>query len=161
MGYRDDVDTLYQHALILRQELDEAQAKLADRDLELERFRGRAGRRDQTSPGIRQLRQLPPPHTLLSRLVNTISRTPPPLPDAPRPKHVELASVDDEHKRAIVLEQSREQLGHLDNEPLVLVGALIEELALAPETRKTLLAELRPLVDAVARAHATRKLNRR
>ncbi len=65
--------------------------------------------------------------------------------------------VDDEHKRAVILEQSREQLGYLDSETLVLVGALIAELALAPETRRTLLAELRPIIDAVAKAHATRR----
>jgi len=63
-------------------------------------------------------------------------------------------------KHAVILEQSREQLGHLDGEALVLVGALIEELALAPETRKTLLSELRPIIDAVTKAHATRKPNR-
>ena|GEM_PF-7025577 len=160
VGYRDDVDTLYQHALILQKELDQSQDRLADRDRELERLRGPLGRREQTSPGIRQLRQLPPAHTLLSRLVSTISRTPPSLPTTPRPTRVEPVFVDEAHKHAVILEQSREQLGHLDGEALVLVGALIEELALAPETRKTLLSELRPIIDAVTKAHATRKPNR-
>ena len=159
MGYRDDVDTLYQHALILQKELDQAQEKLAERDRELERFRGRIERRDDTSPGIRRLRQFPPAHTLLSRLVSTIARTPPPLPGA-RQKHAETTFADEDHKHSVILEQSREHLAHLDNETLVLIGALIEELALAPETRKTLLVELRPIVDAVAKAHATRRANR-
>ena len=159
VGYRDDVDTLYQHALILQKELDQAQEKLADRDQELERLLGTRNRRHDTSPGMRQLRQLPPAHTLLSRLVSTISRTPPPLPGV-RPMRSETVFIDEEHEHAVILEQSREELGRLDNETLVLVGALIEELALAPETRNMLLSELRPIVDAIAKAHATRKRNR-
>lgn len=50
MSYRDDVDTLYNRAIILQRELDAARDEVA-------RLRGR---RPDTSPGITELREMPP-----------------------------------------------------------------------------------------------------
>ncbi|MFT3698833.1 MAG: hypothetical protein QM831_37145 [Kofleriaceae bacterium] len=171
MGYRDDVDTLYQRSLILQKELDQAQERLAERERELEHLRGPFAKHD-TSPGIRQLRELPPAETLLSRLVDTISKPfrddkpftdgpfadrppPPPIPQPPPP-----AWLDEAHRRAMVLEQSRERLDHLDDETLILIGALVEELATESATRTLLLDSLRPMVEAITRTHAIRKSGR-
>lgn len=154
MGYRDDVDTLYQRSLILQKELDQATERLAQRERELEQLRGDPFTHQDTSPGLRQLRELPPAETLLSRLVDTISQPGPP----PQPKPPEW--LDSFHRRAVVLEQSRERLDQLDDETLVLVGALIEELATEPATRDHILASIRPIVDAIGKVHTTRKTGR-
>lgn len=152
MGYRDDVDTLYQRSLILQKELDQATERLAQRERELEHLRGDPFVKQDTSPGLRQLRELPPAETLLSRLVDTISQ-----PVSP-PKPPEW--LDSFHRRAVVLEQSRDRLDRLDDETLVLIGALIEELATEPATRGHILASIRPIVDAIGKVHTTRKTGR-
>ncbi len=69
MGYRDDVDTLYTRAMILQRELDAAKDQLAERDAELARARGGAPARAGTSPGMRELREMPDPDDVLARLV--------------------------------------------------------------------------------------------
>ncbi len=155
MGYRDDVDTLYQRSLILQKELDQATERLSQRERELETLRGPFGRED-TSPGLRQLRELPPAETLLSRLVDTLERrdeTPPPQPPP-------AAWLGPFHRRAAMLEQSREHLDQLDDETLLLVGALIEELATETTTHDQILSALRPIVDAIGKVHTTRKSGR-
>ena len=74
MSYRDDVDTLYTRAMVLQRELDAAAEKLAQRDAELAQLRGTSFSREDTSPGIRLLRDLPDPDQVLSRLVSTSER---------------------------------------------------------------------------------------
>jgi len=65
-----------------------------------------------------------------------------PLPPPPAPPPVPQ-----------VLEAACERLGQLDPESLVLVGAIIEELAMEPARRAELLARLRPIVVRIAGAH--------
>lgn len=158
MGYRDDVDTLYQRSLILQKELDQATERLAQRERELEQLRGDPFVKQDTSPGLRQLRELPPAETLLSRLVDTISQ--PVSQAAPQPPPKPPEWLDSFHRRAVVLEQSRDRLDRLDDETLVLIGALIEELATEPATRGHILASIRPIVDAIGKVHTTRKTGR-
>ena len=114
MGYRDDGDTRYERSLALQRQLEQAEARLAERELQLS-----AMRRGATG-------SLPPPG----------------LPALAR--------------RRAVLATARARLATLDEAALVLIGAVIEELAMEPERRDSLLAALHPIVDAISRAHAQR-----
>jgi hypothetical protein len=156
MGYRDDVDTLYQRAIILQKELDRSEERLAEREKELAGLRGERQFREDTSPGLRALRTLPPAETLLSRLVNTLTgRTEP--PPEPRAESLESSWLTPYHRRASALEAARDRLDKLDDETLAIVGAIIEELAMEPERRDAVLCSLRPLVDDITNAYDRRR----
>lgn len=114
MGYRDDVDTLYERSLALQRQLEHAEALLAERELQLT-----ALRRGATGS--------PPPPGLSAH-----------------------------ERRRLILTTARARLATLDEAALVLIGAVIEELAMEPERRDSLLAALHPIVDAISRAHAQR-----
>lgn len=132
MSYRDDVDSLYMRASALQRELDRAQAELAQRDAELAAIRDRTTIREWPTAEPLPLRELPAAETTLAQLIETF---------VPRPSPTK------------VLEAARERLGQLDPESLVLVGAIIEELAMEPTRRTELLARLRPIVARIAGAH--------
>nr|HEX4314769.1 hypothetical protein [Kofleriaceae bacterium] len=70
MAYRDDVDALFERASTLQHELDGMREKLDERDRELAKLRGTKPRRDDTSPGMRALRNAPPLEELMERLVD-------------------------------------------------------------------------------------------
>jgi len=107
MGYRDDVDALYERSITLQRDLDQAQARLAA--LEAPKPKPR------------------------------VAKAPPPAPH---------------RARIAVLAATRERLARLDDETLVLVGAIVEDLAMEPARRDHLLADLRPVVDAILKVHA-------
>ena len=114
MGYRDDVDTLYERSLALQRQLEQAEALLAERELQLWAMRkGATG--------------APPPPGLTAHA-----------------------------RRRAVLSTARARLATLDEEALVLIGAVIEDLSMEPARRDTLLVALRPIVDSIARAHSKR-----
>ena len=114
MGYRDDVDTLYERSLALQRQLEQAEALLAERELQLSALRHGA-------------KGSPPPPGLAAH----------------------------ERRRAI-LTTARARLATLDEATLVLIGAVIEELAMEPERRDGLLEALHPIVAAISRAHTNR-----
>jgi hypothetical protein len=153
MGYRDDVDTLYTRAMILQRELDAAKEQLAERDAELSRARGGAVGRAETSPGQRQLRDLPDPDDVLARLVTIpeydekLPRLPglPPLKPLPMPNWTTIAERSAEAQNAPVLsrvervsvlrhddlflaERVREGVASLTYEDLLLVAKIVDEL---------------------------------
>lgn len=144
MSYRDDVDSLYMRASALQRELDRAQAELAQRDAELAQIRDRRTIIEWPQVETVPLRELPAAETTLAQLIETfVPRAMPALPpvsSSPPPS-------------ARVLESACERLGQLDPESLVLVGAIIEELAMEPARRAELLARLRPIVARIAGAH--------
>jgi hypothetical protein len=146
VSYRDDVDSLYMRASALQRELDRAQAELAQRDAELAAIRDRATIREWPSAEPLPLRELPAAETTLAQLIETFVPVPPLPPIPPPPPSA---------ARAKVLEAARERLGQLAPESLVLVGAIIEELAMEPARRAELLARLRPIVARIAGAHRT------
>jgi hypothetical protein len=55
-----------------------------------------------------------------------------------------------------VLSTARARLATLDEEALVLIGAVIEDFAMEPARRDELLVALRPIVDAISRARTKR-----
>lgn len=147
MSYRDDVDSLYMRASALQRELDRAQAELAQRDAELAAMRDRKAIIEWPQAEPLPLRELPAAETTLAQLIETfvpraVPATTTPLPPPPAPPPVPQ-----------VLEAACERLGQLDPESLVLVGAIIEELAMEPARRAELLARLRPIVVRIAGAH--------
>lgn len=157
MTYRDDVDTLYTRAMLLQKELDRANDQLAERDAELDRLRGPAFSAAETSPGMRQLRDLPDPDDVLARLVDADDATPavrtalPPLPEAERPSELWMS-------RGKVLERLRDRLGALDEEALVVIGTIIEELGdEAPFDKSGLLERLRPLAERITQSFWRRR----
>jgi hypothetical protein len=158
MTYRDDVDTLYTRAMILQKELDRANDQLAERDAELTRLRGPQFTPAETSPGMRQLRDLPDPDDVLARLVDASDATPasairelPPLPEAVRPSAPPMS-------RGKVLERLRDRLGALDEECLVVIGTIIEELGdEAPRDKSELLERLRPIADRITQSFWRRR----
>jgi hypothetical protein len=66
----------------------------------------------------------------------------PPARDATRLKSYQ--------RRAAVLEAARDRLDKLDDETLVVIGAIIEELAMEPARRDGVLEELRPICGRIA-----------
>jgi hypothetical protein len=136
VSYRDDVDSLYMRASALQRELDRAQAELAQRDAELAAIRSRSTILEWPRAEPLPLRELPAAETTLAQLIETFvprpAPTPPPVPPS-----------------AKVLEAARQRLSQLDAECLVLVGAIIEELAMEPARRDELLERLRPIVARI------------
>ncbi len=127
MAYRDDAEALFQRAHLLQKELDHARAELA---AERARTRGAEFHDEPTRPGIRELRALPDPSELLSRLIRDIDhdvqRAPPPPPPQVHPivwPHVSVDTV-------------RSWLGYLDTNGLALVAAIIEKLLADPSARE-------------------------
>ena len=132
MSYRDDVDTLYSRALLLQRELDAARDEIAQLK----------GRRADTSPGVRELRELPDPEKAHARLVDTsvLEDLPPiPMPDwehivaakltsppadlSPRPQRPPPLPT----ARSLV-QRVRQNVAHLREEDLVLVAKIVDEL---------------------------------
>ena len=153
MSYRDDVDSLYMRASALQRELDRAQAELARRDAELVVLRGQPLIREWPNAIPQPLRQLPAAETTLAQLIDTFTRAlplPPPTPTPTMPRKPEWLS----NYRAKLLEATRDRLGELDPESLVLIGAIIEELAMEPSRREKLLDQLRPIVREIAGNHS-------
>ena len=66
----------------------------------------------------------------------------PPARDATRLKSYQ--------RRAAVLEAARDRLDKLDDETLVVIGSIIEELAMEPARRDGVLEELRPICGRIA-----------
>jgi len=148
MSYRDDVDTLYTRAIVLQKELDRANDLLAERDAELVRLRGPAIPIVDTSPFLRELRELPDPDTVLARLVDATDSSP---SSAVRPSEPPMS-------RAKVLERLRDRLGALDEEALVLIGTIIEELGdEIPLDRARILEELKPLAERITQSFWRRR----
>ena len=143
VSYRDDVDSLYMRASALQRELDRAQTELAQRDAELAAMRNRATILEWPRADPLPLRELPAAETTLAQLIETFVPRPVPATTTPPPS-IEPVKV---------LEAARQRLSQLDAECLVLVGAIIEELAMEPARRDELLARLRPIVARIAGAH--------
>jgi hypothetical protein len=152
VSYRDDVDSLYMRASALQRELDRAQSELARRDAELAALRGPPIVREWPNASPLPLRELPAAETTLAQLIDTFTPRglplPPPTPSKP------LAPEWLRGYRAKLLEATRDRLGELDPEILVLVGAIIEELAMEPSRRDKLLDQLRPIVREIAGNHS-------
>jgi hypothetical protein len=152
VSYRDDVDSLYMRASALQRELDRAQSELARRDAELAALRGPPIVREWPNASPLPLRELPAAETTLAQLIDTFTPRglplPPPTPPAPREPEW-LSGY-----RAKLLEATRDRLGELGPESLVLVGAIIEELAMEPSHRTKLLDQLRPIVREIAGNHS-------
>jgi hypothetical protein len=132
--YRDDAEALFARATVLEQELELARRHLAERDRELAAWR--SGRpmppaRVRVDDVLEQLRRDEEREAQRDsvgerRVVKVPSRTRsrrvPPVPaDRSQSAAPPLA-------RAKVLERAREALGALDDEPLLMVGAVIETL---------------------------------
>jgi len=162
MGYRDDVDTLYTRAMILQRELDAATQTLAERDAELAKVRSGARGRAETSPGMRELRDLPDPDDVLARLVtipeydDKLPRLPglPPLRPLPMPDWTAIAErttrAEEYHARPLV-ERVRERVSLLGHEDLVLVAKIVSELTDEHAGMdETLRARLRWLASEIA-----------
>jgi hypothetical protein len=133
VSYRDDVDTLYTRAMILQRELDAATAKLETREAELAKLRSAPFEREDTSPGMRLLRDLPEIDEARSRLIHSSPELPPlPMPDwsaisrsltqSPLPPPVPLPPRNSIH------ELVRVRVALLSPEDLLLVGKIVEEL---------------------------------
>jgi hypothetical protein len=160
VSYRDDIDALYTRATVLQRELEAAQQKLADRDAELARLRDEPFAREDTSPGLRQLREAAPAETLLSRLIAGLptqaedpdqDRWEPETPVSNLPPPEWLVRQRDRLAR---LETTRAHLGELDDEALALVGSVVEELASRSSTlRPEIVDRLRPIVQAISAAY--------
>ena len=144
MSYRDDVDTLYTRAMILQRELDAAKDTLAARDEELAKLRGTPIGREDTSPGMRALRELPDPDVVLARLADVVNREarapagPPPLvPGLPRLRaplpmptwfSISTDSLDErDFPKSALVEHVREGVGRLTHDDLVLVAKIVEQ----------------------------------
>ncbi len=156
MSYRDDVDTLYNRAMILQRELDRATQQLEEREAELAQLRGPAFSPAETSPGIRVLRTLPDPDDVLARLVDTADRTPAPAVRGVLPELPPGATV---MSRSKVLERVRDRLGALDEEALVVVGTIVEELGDEglPSENELLLERLRALAEEISQSYWRRR----
>lgn len=131
MSYRDDVDTLYTRAMILQRELDTANQKLATREAELAKLRSTPFEREDTSPGMRLLRDLPEIDDARSRLISANRHLPPlPMPDW---SAIARSLPDEAAPTPLVAPPSVQQLVRtrvelLSPEDLMLVGKIVEEL---------------------------------
>jgi hypothetical protein len=132
VSYRDDVDALYERAATLQRELAQAQAELARRDAELAAVRGTW----QPGPQSTQLRELPAAETTIAHVIESL---------VPRTTAVPEPAWLGAYRTRLV-EAARDRLDALDPESLVLVGAIIEELAVEPGHRPDVLDRLRPIV---------------
>lgn len=118
MSYRDDVDTLYNRAIILQRELDAAREQIAIL----------RGRRPETSPGIAELRELPDALQAHERLVDTSDLedlSPKPMPNW---EHIVQAPFEHALRVQTMIERVRENVALLEANDLVLVAKIVEEL---------------------------------
>ena len=167
MAYRDDVDALYTRASMLQREVDEMREQLATRDRELADLRGHPFRPDDTSPGMRAVRELPPPDEVLARLTDReesdhrswLDEMPDPprtvvptgMPVIPLPPPIPNPKV----RRGKVLERARDLLGALSDDRLVLIGAVIEGIV-GDDATPQALDQLRELAERVVNERAGR-----
>lgn len=125
MSYRDDVDTLYNRAIILQRELDAARDEVA-------RLRGR---RPDTSPGIAELREMPPALEAHERLVDTSDLDELPAIPMPNWDHIVSAKLTPSTMPPIpmpttraLVERLRDNAAYLIEEDLVMIAKIVEEL---------------------------------
>lgn len=137
MTYRDDVDTLYERALLLQKELDAARDELAHLK----------GRRPDTHPGLRALPDLDEAHDRLidtsdleeiepsampdwAHIVNAkmTPAAPPPAPPSVSPRIPGLPRPPPMPTARSLVERVRDRVARLGEEDLVLVAKIIEEL---------------------------------
>ena len=132
MSYRDDVDALYNRSVTLQREVDEMRAQLAERDRKLAERDDTQFRAADTSPGLRELRKLPSAEELMARLLGGIGQPEPRYPEfrgtAPLGAMALPPEPPRELRREKVLDQTRDRLGALTDEQLVLIGAVVEAL---------------------------------
>jgi hypothetical protein len=150
VSYRDDVDALFYRAEVLQRELALAEKRVAEREAELAELRGEPRKRADTSPGIRELRTMPDPMEILSRLNHDSKnrtfgshgepRLPPvPMPDWGRIVASTASSPSDAEpplppripttmpKPGSMIDRVREDVAKLDPHDLVLVAKIVEE----------------------------------
>ena len=162
MSYRDDVDTLYSRALILQRELDAAKEKLSARDEELARLRGTPRTREDTSPGMAALRELPDPREALERLVDTSRREVPgeerlELPPLAMPDWSAFTAAPMTYAGSApsYLEHARDRLARLVPDDLLLITKIVEELTdNRPGMDEKLRARLHRLASEIAFRYA-------
>jgi hypothetical protein len=149
--YRDDVEALYTRATVLEHELEVARRQLAERDRELATWR--SGRPTRSAPRTVDADEI------LERLQRYEEREEaaplrfvPPLqaggagPPVP-PRHAGgTKPPPPKLDRAKVLERARDALGALDDEPLLMVAAVIETLGDEHDIRTAVLDRVVDLV---------------
>jgi hypothetical protein len=155
VSYRDDVDALYNRATSLQSEIDQMREQLAERDRRIAELAGGAFQREDTSPGLRAIRELPPAEEIMSRLVdtwNTETGYQTWKAQAPTPTVIALPDLaaPTTFRRSAVLERARDLLGALADDRLVQIGAVIEAIV-GDEASEDVLDQLRVLVALVAR----------
>lgn len=140
MSYRDDVDTLYSRALLLQRELDAARDEITKLK----------GRRPDTSPGIAELREMPPALEAHERLVDTsdLDDLPPiPMPDW---DHIVASPFTHAPRPRSMIERVRENVALLAANDLVLVAKIVEELTDGKGNDELLRARLHWLASELA-----------
>ena len=155
MSYRDDVDALYNRATSLQSEIDQMREQLAERDRRIAELAGGTFQREDTSPGLRAIRELPAAEEIMSRLVdswNTEDGYQVWKAQVPTPTVIALPELTPQltFRRGAVLERARDLLGALADDRLVQVGAVIEAIV-GDEASEAVLDQLRVLVALVAR----------
>ncbi len=66
------------------------------------------------------------------------------------PPSRDATSLKSYQRRAAVLEAARDRIDKLDDETLIVIGSIIEELAMEPARRDSVLEELRPICGRIA-----------
>jgi len=123
--YRDDADALYLRATALQRELDQARRLLAQRDSELAKLRD--------APSLVRARRDPVKARPAARTDST---------QLPR------------RERLAVIAKSRELLAHLDDERLLVLGALLETVSEPGDAGNAVYVRLRWLISAASRLGA-------
>jgi hypothetical protein len=145
MAYRDDVEALYTRATVLEHELELAHRLLAERDRELATWRsGRpAASPSRTVDADAILERL---QRYEEREETAPLRFVPPLHEGQPVRHASGTQPPPQLDRARVLESARDALGALDDEPLLMIGAVIETLGDEHDIHHAVLARIVELV---------------
>ena len=69
----------------------------------------------------------------------------------------DVTSLKSYQRRAAVLEAVRDRLDKLDDETLIMIGSIIEELAMEPARRDGVLDNLRPICGRIAAEYEVKK----